>query len=159
MLMKCCWRNSWPSASHLSKFANTIMQLFKTSAVSDLFESLIFFQIEPVSRTRFASTSNDNIVRMWEMPEMFTIRQHGSKSYVYALMYDEDKNWLLVGNGEGEVEVLDSEYNQLAKHKLHTDLITSIRRSNGNASLVVTGSIDTFIKVSRIYSTEVLVQL
>ena len=135
------------------------MDLFKISSVSDLFETLIYFQVEPISATRFASTSNDNIVRMWELPDLMTIRQHGSKEYVYALMYDAQKDRLLVGNGAGEVEVLDFDYNLLQKYRLHQDLITIIRWVAGEHELLVTGSIDTTLIVSKAYSQDILARL
>lgn len=64
------------------------MKFHKRSSASDLFETLIYFQIEPINDHLFATTSNDNIVKMWTLPDVFTIRQYGSREYVYSLLYD-----------------------------------------------------------------------
>lgn len=129
------------------------MKLQSKSSVSDLFETLIYFQIEPISESRFATTSNDNIVRMFELPEIYTIRQYGSKEYVYSLLYDEELGLLLVGNGAGDLEILDEDYKLKQKLKIHSDLITHIRKVPNMKELLATASTDSTIKITKIYTS------
>lgn len=118
------------------------LKAFAKSSKSDLFESLIYFQVEPIDQLHFATASNDNIVKIFEMPEMFVVAQHTSMSYVYALLWTGEI--LYAGNGSGELEILNKSLELQDKFRVHDDLITQICLSQKQ---IITASVDTFIKI------------
>lgn len=78
---------------------------------------------------------------------------------MYALLYDKNSDRLMVGNGAGDIEVLNADFELVEKYRLHQDLITVIKWVGGESKLIATGSIDTTLKVSKAYSTEVIARL
>lgn len=104
-----------------------------------------------MDNNHFLTTSSDNCLRLWELPDLRAIKYAAFTDYVYGVHYDPENKLIYLGDGEGQLLILNMELEVVKKRHLHTDLLSQVLVSGDR---VITASLDYTVKISDINTLE-----
>ena len=81
---------------------------------------------------------------MWSLPDLSLLRTQTFSKYVYGLAYDPLNSNILVGDGDGFIQVVSLTLEPISKFKIHKDLVVQILLSTDK---IISSSLDYTVKV------------